>query len=107
MNWKEANWIKGGGRLKEVTNAAGKITNIIPEVFGEMPPIRTKILVKTFQKKTGLWSVWCTHFESDLIRSHVLIKWNITEWALLEPLQELDTIGYKNFDKSHTCLKPH
>lgn len=93
------NWKSGGGIL--IRNAKDEIIGM--KTFGELPPIRTKVLVRTRQDRTidKTVSVWKTHFESELIRFHVLCKWHVFEWTVIEPLQEMDN---ENFEKGHTKI---
>ena len=93
-------WKSGRGIL--IRNERDEIIDM--KTFGELPPIRTKVLVRIRQDRTvdKQVSVWKTHFESDLIRFHVLCKWNVFEWAIVEPLQEMDN---ENFEKGHVKLE--
>jgi len=46
-----------------------------------LPPLETIVEVKC-SSRTGDITYWETHFETPLIRYHVLIKWWITHWKL-------------------------
>ena len=52
-------------------------------VTDQTPPLGEMIEVKTLTrlKENHYWE---THFENDLIRRHVLIKWGITHWKHLK-----------------------
>ena len=53
-------------------------------VADQLPPLGEMVEVKTLTslKENHYWE---THFETDLIRRHVLVKWRITHW---KPLKE-------------------
>jgi hypothetical protein len=53
------------------------------EPKSQLPPLNTMVLVKTRtrSKETHYWE---THFETELIRRHVLLKWRVTHWRLAE-----------------------
>ncbi len=93
------NWNSGGGIL--VRNAKDEIIDM--KTFGDLPPIRTKILVRTKQDRTldKRVSIVKTHFDSELIRFHVLCKWHVFEWSLMDPLQE---VGEENFKTGHKII---
>ena len=43
------------------------------EPKNELPPLNTQLLVKT-KTRTGKTHYWETYFETNLIRSHVILK---------------------------------
>ena len=49
----------------------------------QIPPLGEMIEVKTLSR-LGENRYWETHFETDLIRKHVLVKWRITHWKHLK-----------------------
>ena len=54
------------------------------EITFELPPLGKMVEVKTLSR-TGDIHYWETYFETPLIRQHVLIKWHVTHWKLINP----------------------
>lgn len=61
----------------------------------EIPPLGEMVEVKTLTK-LGDNLYWETHFETELIRAHVLLKWRITHWKLLK-----EDNGHKRHKQIH------
>ena len=47
------------------------------EINKELPPLNTMVEVKTKSM------YWATHFDTSLIRAHVIYKWKISHWKLI------------------------
>lgn len=76
-------WNNCSGKI--VHDAYGRIKEIM--LSGELPPLNTMVSVKTCQVNTfeKRVSQYDTYFLSELSRKHVIAKWHIFEWAIIEP----------------------